>query len=76
MLMKRTHFCGHLDLSCEGKEVTVNGWIRKMRDFGKFLFIDLWDHTGIAQMVFSLEDQALAGIKQCIVGDFRSKGHI
>ncbi len=69
MLMKRTHFCGHLDLSCEGKEVTVNGWIRKMRDFGKFLFIDLWDHTGIAQMVFSLEDQALAGIKQCIVGD-------
>jgi aspartyl-tRNA synthetase len=69
MLLKRTHFCGHLDLSCEGREVTVNGWIRKMRDFGKFVFVDLWDHTGLAQMVFSLEDQALAGVRQCIVGD-------
>ena len=69
MLLKRTHFCGHLDLTCQGREVTVNGWIRKIRDFGKFAFVDLWDHTGIAQMVFSLEDGELAGIRQCIVGD-------
>jgi len=69
MLLKRTHFCGHLDLSCQGRDVTVNGWIRKMRDFGKFVFVDLWDHTGIAQMVFSLEDRAMSGIRQCVVGD-------
>ena len=32
--MKRTHMCGDLRLQDAGQEVTVNGWVDRVRDNG------------------------------------------
>ncbi|HIE43638.1 MAG TPA: aspartate--tRNA ligase, partial [Candidatus Omnitrophica bacterium] len=52
---KRTHYCGEVSSQEIGKEVTVMGWVRRARDHGGVIFIDLWDRTGIVQLVFNPE---------------------
>jgi aspartyl-tRNA synthetase len=37
----------------EGREIIVNGWVRRRRDLGGITFIELWDHKGPLQIVFS-----------------------
>ncbi len=50
--MKRTHLCGELRLSDAGKEVTVNGWVDRVRDNGGVLFLLVRDRAGIVQCTF------------------------
>ncbi len=53
--LKRTHYCGDLRLSDDGKEVVVAGWVQRQRDLGALIFIDLRDRTGIVQLAFDEE---------------------
>ncbi len=48
--LKRTHYCG--DVEGIGSEVTVGGYVQKVRDLGNLIFIDLRDRTGIVQLAF------------------------
>ncbi|MDO5478895.1 MAG: aspartate--tRNA ligase, partial [Clostridia bacterium] len=48
--LKRTCYCG--EVSEVGKEVTVGGYVQKIRDMGTLIFIDLRDRTGIVQLAF------------------------
>ncbi len=48
---KRTVECGLLGAQDAGREVTLNGWAHRQRDFGDLVFIDLRDRTGIVQVV-------------------------
>ncbi len=50
---KRTINCGFIGENHAGAEVVLNGWVRRRRDLGGIIFIELWDHTGIVQTVFS-----------------------
>jgi aspartyl-tRNA synthetase len=53
MALKRDHFCGVLTKKAIGREVILAGWIKKRRDHGGIIFIDLGDKTGLTQLVFN-----------------------
>lgn len=50
---KRTYDCGQLRCSDDGQEVILSGWVRRRRDHGGVIFIDLRDREGVTQVVFS-----------------------
>jgi len=50
--LKRTHYCGELNMSNVGEKVTVCGFTARARNLGTLQFIDLRDRTGILQLAF------------------------
>ena len=52
--MFRTHTCGELGIEDKNKEITLSGWVQKIRDKGGLIWIDLRDRYGITQLL--LED--------------------
>ncbi|MBP1661399.1 MAG: aspartyl-tRNA synthetase, partial [Candidatus Aminicenantes bacterium] len=56
---KRTDYAGDLRAADEGRDVTLAGWVQRVRDMGNLLFIDLRDRQGVGQVVFSTADPAL-----------------
>ena len=48
----RSEYCGLVDESLMGQDVTVCGWVNRRRDHGGVIFIDLRDREGLLQVVF------------------------
>ena len=61
--LQRTHYCGALRASDEGRDAIVMGWVSGRRDLGNLLFLDIRDRTGIVQVVFNKESQPVAHAK-------------
>ena len=51
--MMRSHYCGQLNESLDGQEVTLCGWVHRRRDHGGVIFLDIRDREGLAQVVFA-----------------------
>lgn len=53
--MYRSHNCGELRATDINKEVTLSGWVQKVRDKGFMVWADLRDRYGITQLIFDEE---------------------
>lgn len=56
--MYRSHTCGELNLDCLNQQVTLSGWVQRVRNLGGMTFIDLRDRYGMTQLVFNMEMNA------------------
>lgn len=66
----RTHHCGELTQTDEGKEVTLNGWVSTRRDLGGVIFIDLRDRYGLTQIVFDETNKELHGKAETLRNEY------
>jgi aspartyl-tRNA synthetase len=48
---KRTHRCGEVSERDDGSRVVLAGWVKRVRELGGLTFLDLWDRTGVVQLV-------------------------
>ncbi|MRI35325.1 aspartate--tRNA ligase [Endozoicomonas sp. OPT23] len=77
----RSHYCGELNLSHDGQEVTLCGWVHRRRDHGGVIFLDMRDREGITQVVidpdteeaFALADKARSEYVLKITGFVRPR---
>ena len=53
--LARTHTCGALRESDVGTDVTLLGWVHRVRDLGSLLFLDIRDREGVTQVVVNGE---------------------
>lgn len=49
--MLRTHTCGQLRIADKDTQVTLCGWVQRVRDKGAMIWIDLRDRYGITQLM-------------------------
>ncbi|MEP6261562.1 MAG: aspartate--tRNA ligase [Gillisia sp.] len=53
--MYRSHTCGDLTAAHIGQEVTLAGWVQKIRNKGFMIWVDLRDRYGVTQLIFDEE---------------------
>src|SRR5262245_5252980 len=66
----RSHYCGQVNESLTGQEVTVAGWVHRRRDHGGVIFVDLRDREGLLQVVFDPDDPQLFAEAERLRGEF------
>lgn len=77
--MYRTHTCGELRIEHVNSEVTLSGWIQRIRKLGAMSFIDLRDRYGITQLVIDENTaESVAGQLQQLGREFviQAKGTV
>jgi aspartyl-tRNA synthetase len=55
---------------CVGQTVVVKGWVHSRRDHGGLIFIDVRDHTGVAQLVVQPEETEAFGLAEQLRDEF------
>lgn len=53
--MYRTHTCGELRASHTNTEVTLSGWVQRVKDRGNLTWVVIRDRYGITQLMFNEE---------------------
>ena len=55
----RTHLCQQVNEQLIDQVVTICGWIKKRRDFGELMFLDIRDSSAILQAVIEPKQEAI-----------------
>ena len=66
----RSHYCGQVDQSMIGNQVSVCGWVHRRRDHGGVIFVDLRDREGLLQVVFDPDRAEIFAEAERIRGEF------
>ena len=66
----RSHYCGQIDRSLIGEELTVAGWLHRRRDHGGVIFVDLRDREGLVQVVFDPDDPEMFAQAERLRGEY------
>ncbi|MEX5382745.1 aspartate--tRNA ligase [Cronobacter muytjensii] len=66
----RTEYCGQLNLSHVGQQVTLCGWVNRRRDLGSLIFIDMRDREGIVQVFFDPDRADAFGLASELRNEF------
>ena len=52
----RTHYAGEVSEKDINSEIVISGWVKKHRDLGELIFMDIRDISGICQVVINNEN--------------------
>jgi aspartyl-tRNA synthetase len=66
----RSHYCGQVEQSLIGEEVSVCGWVHRRRDHGGVIFVDLRDREGLLQVVFDPDRPEIFAEAERIRGEY------
>ncbi|EKE01282.1 MAG: hypothetical protein ACD_21C00173G0002 [uncultured bacterium] len=66
----RTHYCGQVEKKMINHEVKLCGWVNRIRNHGKVIFINLRDREGIVQVVVEEENQELFNLAAKIHNEY------
>jgi aspartyl-tRNA synthetase len=66
----RTHYCGQVNESLIGEEISVCGWVHRRRDHGGVIFVDLRDREGLLQVVFDPDRPEIFAEAERIRGEY------
>ncbi len=66
----RSHYCGQVDESLSGEEISVTGWVHRRRDHGGVIFVDLRDREGLLQVVFDPDRPEIFAEAEWIRGEY------
>src|SRR5690242_8857051 len=62
--LSRTHTCGALRAADVGADVTLLGWVHRVRDLGAIVFLDVRDRAGLTQVIVRDDEALLAAAKR------------
>lgn len=66
----RSHYCTDVSEKMIDETVCLMGWAHRRRDHGGVIFVDLRDRTGLIQLVFNPDQEALFKSAQDIRSEF------
>ena len=66
----RSHLCGRVDETLDGREVTLCGWVARSRDLGGLIFIGLRDHAGVVQVVVEPDNAEAFKVGESLRNEF------
>lgn len=66
----RTHYCTSVNESLIGQSVSICGWVHNRRDHGGVIFLDIRDSSGLVQVVYEPELEAVFQIAEKLRHEF------
>ena len=74
----RSLYCGQVNESLMGQDITLCGWVNRRRDHGGVIFVDLRDREGLVQVVFDPDRAEIFTLAERIRNEYvlRVKGRV